>query len=60
MFKNIGTGEIIIIAVVIMILFGSKKLPEFTRALGESAKEFKKGYKTDGSKKSDEPEDNNK
>lgn len=45
MFNNIGAGELVIIALVIMILFGSKKLPEFTKALGESAKEFKKGYK---------------
>ena len=56
MFKNIGAGELVIIALVIMILFGSRKLPEFTRALGESAKEFKKGYKEDGSKDQSEPE----
>lgn len=49
MFNNIGAGELVIIAIVIMILFGAKKLPEFTRAIGESAKEFKKGYKGDGS-----------
>lgn len=42
MFQNIGTVEIIIIAVVLMILFGSKKLPEFARGLGESGRELKK------------------
>lgn len=51
MFQNIGAGELVIIAIVIMILFGSRKLPEFTRALGESAKEFRKGYKGDDSPK---------
>lgn len=45
MFQNIGTTEIIIIAVVLMILFGAKKLPEFARGLGESGKELKKAGK---------------
>jgi sec-independent protein translocase protein TatA len=42
MFQNIGTTEIIIIAVVLMVLFGAKKLPEFARGLGESGRELKK------------------
>jgi sec-independent protein translocase protein TatA len=42
MFQNIGTVEIIVIAVVLMILFGANKLPEFARGLGESGKELKK------------------
>jgi sec-independent protein translocase protein TatA len=54
MFNNIGAGELVIIAIVIMVLFGSKKLPEFTKALGESAKEFKKGYKDEDSGKKPE------
>lgn len=45
MFSNIGTTEIIVIAVVLMVLFGSKKLPEFARSLGESGKELKKASK---------------
>ena len=45
MFSNIGTTEIIIIAVVLMILFGAKKLPEFARGLGESGRELKKASK---------------
>jgi sec-independent protein translocase protein TatA len=49
MFNNLGTGEILIIALVVMILFGANKLPEFTKSLGESAREFRKGIK-------DEPE----
>jgi sec-independent protein translocase protein TatA len=42
MFQNIGVTEIIIILVVIMVLFGAKKLPEFARGLGESGRELKK------------------
>jgi sec-independent protein translocase protein TatA len=42
MFKNIGTTEIIIIAVILLILFGGKKLPELGRGIGDAIKEFKK------------------
>ncbi len=42
MFKNLGTTEIIIIAVVLLILFGGKKLPELARGLGQSGRELKK------------------
>lgn len=45
MFKNIGTTEIIIIAVVLLVLFGGKKLPELARGLGESGRELKKAKK---------------
>jgi sec-independent protein translocase protein TatA len=45
MLKNIGTTEIIIIAVVILLLFGGKKIPEFVRSLGQSIKEFRKAVK---------------
>lgn len=45
MFQNIGTVEIIIIALVLMILFGAKKIPEFAKGLGEAGTEFKKGLK---------------
>ena len=45
MFKNIGLPEILIIAFVLLILFGAKKLPEFARGLGESGKELKKASK---------------
>lgn len=38
----IGTGELIVILCVILILFGGKKLPEFARNLGIGIREFKK------------------
>lgn len=38
----IGTGEIIVIMCVILILFGGKKLPEFAKSLGKGIREFKK------------------
>ncbi|HSR46205.1 MAG TPA: twin-arginine translocase TatA/TatE family subunit [Acidimicrobiia bacterium] len=36
-------GELILILLVIILLFGAKKLPDLARSLGASAKEFRKG-----------------
>lgn len=38
----IGTGELIVIFLVVLILFGGKRLPEFARQLGLGIREFKK------------------
>ena len=46
-FSQIGPTEIIIIALLILIFFGGKKLPEFIRGIGEAIKEFHKGAKED-------------
>jgi len=45
----IGTGEIIVILCVLLILFGGKKLPEFARSLGVGIREFKKAIQGDSS-----------
>ena len=42
---NLGTGEIIIIALVVLLLFGGKKIPELMRGLGKGVKSFKQGMK---------------
>ena len=39
---SLGPWEIIIIFVVILLVFGGKKLPELAKGLGEGIKEFKK------------------
>ncbi len=44
---NLGLTEILIIALIIILLFGGKKIPEFFKGLGESIKEFKKATKDD-------------
>lgn len=38
-------GELIVILLIILLLFGASKLPEIARALGKSIKEFKKAGK---------------
>ena len=37
-----GTGEILIILLIILLLFGAKKLPELAKGLGKGIKEFRK------------------
>lgn len=39
---NLGAGEILIILLVILILFGSKKIPELAQGIGKGMREFKK------------------
>ena len=47
---NLGTGEIIIIAIVVLLLFGGKKIPELMKGLGSGIKEFKDAVKEDDKK----------
>ena len=42
---SIGTTEWLIIAFVILLLFGGKKIPEFFKGMGEAVREFKKSAK---------------
>jgi len=42
MFQNIGRTEVIVIAIVILVLFGGKKVPEFIRGVAEAIREFKR------------------
>lgn len=38
----IGTGELIVIFCIILLLFGGKRLPELAKSLGKGIREFKK------------------
>jgi sec-independent protein translocase protein TatA len=42
MFPSIGMPELLVIMLVVLLLFGSKRLPELARGLGKSIREFKK------------------
>ena len=41
-FGSLGNMEILVIAILVLVLFGAKKLPTFARSLGKSMGEFKK------------------
>ena len=42
---NLGTGEIVIIAIIVLLLFGGKKIPELMKGIGKGVKNFKDGVK---------------
>jgi len=49
-FERIGASEIILILVIVLLLFGGKKIPELMRGLGKGVKEFKDASKNDDEK----------
>ncbi|WP_334143440.1 twin-arginine translocase TatA/TatE family subunit [Rhabdothermincola sp.] len=54
---NLGGPEILLIAVVVLLLFGGTQLPKLARSLGEAQKEFKKGLREGTSDSTDEGRD---
>lgn len=42
---NLGPMELVIILLIVLVIFGSSKLPQLGRGLGEGIKNFKKGIK---------------
>ena len=58
---GLGSQEILLIALVVLLLFGGKKIPELMHGLGRGVKSFREGMKEEGlaaeSEKSEEPKD---
>ena len=53
---NLGPTELIIILVIVLVLFGSTRLPKLARSMGQASKEFKKGVSEgDKDEESDKP-----
>ncbi len=58
LFGTIGFTEILIIALIVLLLFGGKKIPELMKGLGKGVKSFKDGVKgVEDELNSDESED---
>ena len=54
---NLGPTELIIILVIVLVLFGSTRLPKLARSMGQASKEFKKGVnESEKSTDEDKPE----
>ena len=49
----IGPWQIVLIVLVVLLLFGGKKIPELMRGLGKGVREFKDGINPDESQKKD-------
>ena len=45
LFGSLGFWEIVLIVLVVILLFGGKKIPELMRGLGKGGKSFKEGMK---------------
>lgn len=54
---GLGLQELLIILVIVMLLFGAKKLPQLARSIGESVRELRGGF-TDNPKKDQDSKDN--
>lgn len=44
---GLGMGELVVVLLIVVLMFGGKKLPQLGSSLGESIKNFKKGMKGD-------------
>ncbi|MFC1501346.1 twin-arginine translocase TatA/TatE family subunit [Elusimicrobiota bacterium] len=55
---GLGTQEILLLLLLALLLFGASKLPAIGRAIGQSIKEFKKGFQ--GENKDEKDDDNTK
>jgi sec-independent protein translocase protein TatA len=47
---GLGTGELIVILVIVLLLFGGKKLPELSRSMADGIKELRRGFSDDPKK----------
>jgi sec-independent protein translocase protein TatA len=53
---NLGATEILLILVVVVLLFGGRKIPELMKGIGQGMKEFKKASRLDDDQEKTNPE----
>jgi sec-independent protein translocase protein TatA len=49
-FLDLGTSDLVLILLIVLLLFGAKRLPELSRSLGTSMRELRKGMSDDDEK----------
>ena len=54
LFMGLGMQEILVIALIVLLLFGGKKIPELMKGLGKGVKSFKDGMNDDSSDKEED------
>ncbi len=55
---NLGWQEILLILLIVLVLFGAKKIPELAKGLGKGVREFKKGLHEIDSAEGEKKEEN--
>ena len=53
MLPHLGLGELVVLLVVVLLLFGPKRLPELAASFGKAIKSFKEGLREPSEEKSD-------
>lgn len=59
-FLDLSTPDLLIILVIVLLIFGGKKLPELSRSLGSSMRELRKGINDSGAQKQKADEQSDK
>ncbi len=57
MLPNVGMGELVVILLIVLLLFGSKRLPDVAKGLGRSIKAFKDGMQEGHDSSDKSPDD---
>lgn len=52
MLPNVGMGELLIILIIVLLVFGAKRLPEVAKSVGKSIRALKKGMEQDDDEES--------
>jgi len=54
-----GLGELLVILLIVLVVFGASRLPKVARSMGEAIKEFRKSVRSDETEKKETPSNNN-
>jgi len=54
---GIGVQELVVVLVIVLVLFGGKKLPELSKGIGEAIKNIRTGFSDDENKKDKTPKE---
>lgn len=53
---TIGMGEVLVIVLIVLLLFGAKRIPELMKGIGQGVRSFKEGMNTDTTPTPDDKE----
>lgn len=59
-FLDLGTADLVIILLIVLLLFGGKRLPDLAKSIGSSARELRKGLNEGGNEKSTKQDESKK